>query len=607
MSPDADRVDTKRGGSFTLSSLLESVKSYKKALVAGNAVAILAALVSVPTPLLIPVLVDEVLLHRSSRITDWIDAHIMPMETLGYVVTILLATVLLRILYTSLSILQTRIFMGISKDLTYKIRTRALDHLKRLSMKAYETSRSGALASRLVTDVETIDAFIASTVSRLIVSVLSLIGIAGVLFWIHWELALFILFLNPLVITFTTKLARKVSRLKKEENRAIELFQSALTETLDLFGQIRASNQEERFFKKLRQSAEVVRERSVAFGWKSDAASRVSYLSFLAGYEVFRAASILAVAFSDLSIGMMLAVFGYLWYMVTPVQDILGIQYALHNAKAAAERIDGVFKMPTEPDYPHLENPFDRSSVGVRLRGVDFGYDPDSPVLKGIDFEARPSQRVALVGASGSGKTTLARLIVGFYPVDDGSLTFNGIDVRNIGLDVVREHVNLVLQSPKLFHDTIRFNITLGREVSDKRVWDALEMAQMRDVVERFADGLDTVVGREGIKLSGGQRQRIAIARMIVADPKIAILDESTSALDLHTEARLYEALEPFFEKRTTIMIAHRLSTIRKADYIYVLENGEIVEKGTHEELLREEGVYMGYIKRSQEGCRDTV
>ncbi len=585
--------------SLSLSTIFDSVSRYKKALTVGNIVALMAAIVSVPTPLLIPVLVDEVLLKKSHVITGWIDTHIMPMQTFGYVVTILIATIVLRVTYSGLSILQTRIFMQISKDVTYKIRIEVLDHLKRISMKAYETSHSGAIAAKLVTDVETIDTFIASTVSRLIISVLSLLGIAGVLLWIHWGLALFIIFLNPLVITFTTKLARRVSKLKKEENSAIEAFQSALTETLDLFGQIRASNQEDSFFSLLVKRAKEVKERSVAFGWKSDAASRISYLTFLVGYEVFRAASILAVAFSDLSIGMMLAVFGYLWYMVTPVQDILGIQYALHNAKAAVERINEVLNMPKEPQYPHLYNPFTAQRVGVRLEDVSFGYSEKKNVLQKVSFRAEPSQRVALVGASGSGKTTLAQLIVGFYPIESGSLFFNETDVKEIGLDVVREHVNLVLQSPKLFHDTIRFNITLGKNIPEREIWRALEMAQMKEIVERLENGIDTIVGRDGIRLSGGQRQRIAIARMIVADPKIAILDESTSALDVHTEARLYEALEPFFAQRTTIMIAHRLSTIRKADYIYVLENGRIVEEGTHKQLLKEEGIYMGYIKES--------
>ncbi len=585
--------------SLSLSTIFDSVSRYKKALTVGNTVALMAAIVSVPTPLLIPVLVDEVLLKKSNVITGWIDAHIMPMQTFGYVITILIATIVLRVAYSGLSILQTRIFMQISKDVTYKIRIEVLEHLKRISMKAYETSHSGAIAAKLVTDVETIDTFIASTVSRLIISVLSLLGIAGVLLWIHWGLALFIIFLNPLVITFTTKLARRVSKLKKEENSAIEAFQSALTETLDLFGQIRASNQEDSFFSLLVKRAKEVKERSIAFGWKSDAASRISYLTFLVGYEVFRAASILAVAFSDLSIGMMLAVFGYLWYMVTPVQDILGIQYALHNAKAAVERINEVLNMPKEPQYPHLYNPFTAQRVGVRLEDVSFGYSEKKNVLQKVSFRAEPSQRVALVGASGSGKTTLAQLIVGFYPIESGSLFFNETDVKEIGLDVVREHVNLVLQSPKLFHDTIRFNITLGKNIPEREIWRALEMAQMKEIVGRLENGIDTIVGRDGIRLSGGQRQRIAIARMIVADPKIAILDESTSALDVHTEARLYEALEPFFAQRTTIMIAHRLSTIRKADYIYVLENGRIVEEGTHKQLLKEEGIYMGYIKES--------
>ncbi len=591
---------------LSLKRVLKRIIHFKKALLLGNIVALLAVSASLPSPLLIPMLVDEVLLHKSDTLIHWIDTHIFPMHTFGYVVTVLLAAIFLRAVFSLLTILQTKIFMRISKQITYEIRQEALQHLQRISMKAYETSRSGALAARLVTDVETVDTFIASTISRLIISVLMLVGIAGMLFWIHWGLAIFILFLNPFVIALTTKMARQVGSLKKEENRAVELFQSALTETLDLFAQIRAANQEGRFFELLIDRAKEVKSRSITFGWKSDAASQLSHLTFLVGYEVFRAAAILAVAFSTLTIGMMLAIFGYLWYMVAPVKDILTIQYALHNAKAAIERINAIFAMPTEPEYPHLKNPFTDAKVGVRLEQVTFGYDEGRKILHEIDFEAAPGQRVALVGASGSGKTTLAQLIVGFYVPDRGEIFFNEVNVKAIGLDVVREHVNLVLQNPKLFHDTIRFNITLGKDVPEERIWEALKMAQMKAVVESFEEGLDTVVGREGIKLSGGQRQRIAIARMIVADPKIAILDESTSALDVHTEAHLYEALEPFFAARTTIMIAHRLSTIRKADYIYVLENGHIVERGTHDELLRKEGVYMGYIKRSGE-CHGLV
>jgi ATP-binding cassette subfamily C protein len=201
------------------------------------------------------------------------------------------------------------------------------------------------------------------------------------------------------------------------------------------------------------------------------------------------------------------------------------------------------------------------------------------------------------VGASGSGKTTLANLLVGLYAFEEGDILYDGRSIKEIGLDVVRDHVYLVLQNPQLFNNTIRENLTFGVEISDEKLYNALEIAQLKDFILGLDDKLDTQVGRNGIKLSGGQRQRLSIARMIIQDANIVILDESTSALDVHTESKLFDDLSDFLQEKTTIIIAHRLSTIRKADYIYVLDNGIIEEEGTHDKLMSLEGVFYGYTK----------
>jgi len=268
-------------------------------------------------------MVDELLLGKDHHFIAFISEYIFTSDTKGYVLGILALILLLRVLSTLLSIVQTKIFVSISKNITFKMRESLLHHLKRVSLKEYEMMRVGAVTSKLVTDVETIDSFVSSTISKLIVAVLVLFFSAAVLLWIHWQLALFILITNPIVVLFTVKLSRNIGKLKKEENQAIELFQSSLTETLELFHQIRAANKEEYFFKQSEIKANELREHSVNYGYKSDAAIKFSYLVFLSGYEVFRAVSILAVAYSSLSVGLMLAIFSYLWVMVSPTQDII--------------------------------------------------------------------------------------------------------------------------------------------------------------------------------------------------------------------------------------------------------------------------------------------
>ena len=225
------------------------------------------------------------------------------------------------------------------------------------------------------------------------------------------------------------------------------------------------------------------------------------------------------------------------------------------------------------------------------MRGLDFAYGEDK-VLEQLDLNIGAGEKVALVGASGGGKSTLVQLLLGLYSAQRGSIRYGGVPLEEIGLDCVREHVAVVLQHPALFNDSVRANLTMGRERSDQACWRALEIAQLADGVRRLPQGLDTVVGRSGVRLSGGQRQRLAIARMILAEPKVVILDEATSALDAATEYALHQALGDFLEGRTTLIVAHRLSAVKQADRVLVFDGGHIAEDGDHQQLIAEGGLY---------------
>jgi ATP-binding cassette subfamily C protein len=568
---------------------------HKRELIAAQVVAILAALAAVPVPLLMPLLVDEVLLGKPGSFVAAID-QVSPADWPGpklYIGTALALTLILRVIAALFNVVQTRQFSLISKDIIYRIRCRLIGRLERISMAEYESLGSGAVVTHLVTDLDTLDGFVGGTIARSLVAVLTLAGTAAVLLWMHWQLGLFILLLNPLVILFTKNLGKRVKRLKKDENAAIGAFQSALTETLDAIHQIRASNRERHYLERLADAARGVRRQSAAYAWKSDAASRLSFLIFLTGFDLFRGAAFLMVIYSDLTVGQMMAVSGYLWFMMAPVQELLGLQYGYYGAKAALDRINQFCALKSEPVYPHRYDPFaGKETVGVYIEDLHFTYPNGGEVLQGISLDIAPGEKIALIGASGGGKSTLVQVLIGLYPPTAGMIYFDGRPMDQIGMYVVREHVVTVLQHPVLFNDTVRANLTLGRPADDAALWRALEIAQLRDTIEAAPDGLDTVVGRLGMRLSGGQRQRLAIARMVLADPKVVILDEATSAVDNLTEARLYRALDEFLERRTTLIVAHRLTAIKHADRIIVFEDGRIVEQGSHEVLIERKGLY---------------
>ena len=585
--------------------ILSVAKEHRRDLILAHLVAIIAVLANVPIPLLMPLLVDEVLLQQPATLVS-LTNHLFPPSWQGpvlYIGFILLLTVVLRLLGLWLGVWQTMRFTLIAKDVTYRMRRGLLDRLQTISMAEYETLGSGAVSSRFVTDLNVIDEFVGASLSKILVSVLSLIGITAILLWMHWQLALFILLMNPLVIYFTVVLGKRVKHLKKRENSAFEIFQQALVETLDGIHEIRAGNRERHYLGRVKKTAQQIKEHSAAFSWKSEAANRFSFGIFLIGFDVFRAISMLMVVFSDLSVGEMMAVFGYLWFMMGPVQDVLNIQYAWYAAKAAMNRINHLFALQQEPEYPHLHNPFEgRQTVGIKVENICFSYGADNePVLRHLNLDIRAGETVALVGASGGGKSTLVQVILGMYPPQQGMLFFDDVPVTEIGLDVVRDNVATVMQHPAMFNDTVRQNLTLGLAIDDRRLWQALKMAQLDEVVDAMPDGLDTIVGQQGVRLSGGQRQRLAIARMLLTEPKVVILDEATSALDTGTEARLHAALHDFLQPRTTLIIAHRLSAVKQADRVYVFEDGHIIEEGVHEELIRSNGLYSRLYGQQQE------
>ncbi len=580
---------------YTVRHVLDMALVHKRQLVVAHGIAILAVLASIPIPLLIPLLIDEVLLDKPGKVVATISVYFP--ESMHapflYIAVLTGICIVLRMFFLALNVWQTKKFVGIAKDIIYRIRYQLLDRLKHVAMSEYETIGAGAVASKFVTDLNSIDQFAGETVSKFLVAALTIIGVAGVLMWLHWQLALFILFVNPLVIYVTMVVGKKVKTLKKKENKAFEKFQQSLTETLDGIQQIRASNRESYYLDRVKKYAEEVKVHSSEFSWKSDAANRLSFSVFLIGFDIFRAVGMVMVLITDLSIGEMIAVFGYLWFMMGPVQEVLSIQYSFYGAKAALGRINELLYLPKEPQYPHQENPFtNKHAVSVQIDNIKFAYGDGPYVLDGVDLSIQAGEKVALVGASGGGKSTLVQVLLGLYSPLFGEIKFDGVPVSRIGMEVVREHVACVLQHPALFNDTVRMNLTLGRDIPDVALWRVLEVAQIKDVVEKMPRGIDSLIGVDGIRFSGGQRQRIAIARMALTNPQVVILDEATSALDAETEAKLHLALGEFLHGRTMIIVAHRLSAVKQADTVYVFEDGKITEQGGHAELLSANGLY---------------
>jgi len=577
--------------------LKSEVLKHKKSLLLAHLAALSAVLLSVPIPLMMPLLVDEVLLNQPGVVTD-IFASFVPKNWVGPVGLILglfVVVAILRLLATGLTVIQSHYFAVIGNNINFQIRQRILDHLPLVTLKEYEGIGSSGLSSRCIVDVETIDGFISQTLSSFIVGTLTILGTAVILLLIDWKLGLTILLCNPVMIIFTRKFSLKIKTLTENENSAFEAFQLSLVETLDSIKQVKVARKEQSYFSRVTEAAVNLKDCAIQAQWKTEAITQISFTAYLLSFEVFRAIAMLMVVFSGLSVGEIFAIFAYLWFMMGPIQELLGMQYAYYSATTAMDRLNEVFALKRENQYPALIDPFNTNrTTKVEFKDVSFSYVEGHKTLDKVNLTLEAGKKTALVAVSGGGKSTLVQLLLGLYEKQSGEILFDDVPINQIGYQRVREKVSTVLQEPILFNASVRENLVMGdSSIDDEAIWEALKKAELFDEVSAMDEQLNSEVGRSGVRLSGGQRQRLAIARMLLSDPKVVILDEATSALDAATESRLFHNIEEFLSERTVLIIAHRMSAIKLADKVYVLDDGVVNQSGSHSELTKEKGLYQ--------------
>jgi ATP-binding cassette subfamily B protein len=498
------------------------------------------------------------------------------------------------------TLLQNLMMIGISQHVVRNMRNRLFDKIQSLSLHYFDKHPSGELMSRVSNDIDLISQTLTTNLTQLISSVISISGVTVMMLILNIRLALIALITIPLIILITRFIAKYTRRGFKAQQQSLGTLNGQIEESVSALQTVKLFGTEK----------ENLKEFSHTNGKLRKAAVRANIYGGIMGptMNLMRNLNFVIVAFAGgflafrglVSIGLIAVFLQYTRQFSRPLNQIAQLYNQLQSALTGAERVFTV--MDEKPDILDKAEALETETLQgyIKFKNVHFSYTPHIPVLKDLTFSVRKGMTVAIVGETGAGKTTIVNLLTRFYDIDSGSIHLDGNEIRDLKIENLRKNLGFVLQDTFLFSDTVRENIRYGKpDATDKEIETAAEMANAHHFIRQLPDGYDTVLSEEGNSLSEGQKQLLAIARVILSDPSILILDEATSSVDSRTEVHIQQALMKLTEGRTSFIIAHRLNTIRQADNILVLDQGQIIEQGDHNTLISRKGVYHDLYSRA--------
>ncbi len=545
-----------------------------------------------PWPL--KIVLDDV--FKTRQVHGWLNRLIY--STVGYdKIAILkfacIAVLAIAVLDAICSYAEKYLTTSVGQWVTHDLRRVLYSHIQRLSLAYHDHKQTGDLISRVTSDIDAIQSFITTGLLSTLINVITLVGMVTVMFYINWRFTLIALSVAPvlfmIVYTYTRRIKKASRAVRKKEGEIV----SVIEEVLGSIRVVKAFAREDYELRRLEEeSLEGVEISLRARGLKAKLTPIVQIIVAVGTCLVLWFGTRMVLS-TTLSAGSLIVFILYLGKMYKPMQELSKMTDAYSKAAVGYERIQEVLQTDKEVKDLPRSRPAPRFRGQIEFEHVHFYYTQDTPILKDVSFKVEAGQVAALVGPTGAGKTTIISLIPRFYDPISGTVKIDGTDIKEFRQKSLRQQISFVLQETVLFHAPVWQNIAYGKpEATRGEILKAAELANASEFVEKLPDGYNTVVGERGMTLSGGQRQRIAIARAIIRNTPILILDEPTSDLDASSEKLVFEALDRLMEGKTTIVIAHRLSTVRKADVIFVVKDGDIVETGKHDDLLQRGGLY---------------